>query len=501
MFFNRYVSFIIRDCINKNVNDMKLSCILVFIIVFCMPLKSISLDTTFISYPKNMRLKINNRHQYHQTFVMKLFMAEAPFEGKYKRDDRGDSKLFLNCEQTLDIIKKLDILTLEMPKIVYLVGWQYNGHDSKYPAFFEANPMIKRSQDDNALESLRWLMNEAQKYHTTVSLHINMFDAYQDSPLWQTYLDNNIIAREKDGSIRWGEWGAPISYAQEWKLGFTQKRIDRLCEILPVQASGTIHIDAFHTWPPIPYQEADGTWKVNLEKKVISPFLDYTIEDEEKAQCDIMRYWDSKGVDVTCEGVHFLRNSPLEGYQPMAYWFGGDSYWKWPAKFYCGGMDNSDWGKLFGTNANVEDIFRKNAEGFVKFTSEFCQKTLIWYFLNQLERVYSLEGGNYQSVQFSKGVRTELKNGVFKLMQDECVLVDQKDVLLPALWREDGALIAYSEYGYKEKCWSLPRTLNKSKTVTLYKVDKSGQLKIGTTTVRNQKITLSLNPGEMVVII
>jgi hypothetical protein len=37
-----------------------------------------------------------------------------------------------------------------------------------------------------------------------------------------------------------------ISYAQEWKLGYAQKRIDALLRMLPeLKEAGTIHIDAF----------------------------------------------------------------------------------------------------------------------------------------------------------------------------------------------------------------------------------------------------------------
>ena len=39
------------------------------------------------------------------------------------------------------------------------------------------------SRDATAEESLRWLMREARKYNCLVALHINMFDAYEDSPL------------------------------------------------------------------------------------------------------------------------------------------------------------------------------------------------------------------------------------------------------------------------------------------------------------------------------
>jgi len=63
------------------------------------------------------------------------------------------------------------------------------------------NPRLKRQQDANALQSLRWLIREARKFHTTVSLHINMVDAYKQSPLWDEYVAKDCFARDSDGKL------------------------------------------------------------------------------------------------------------------------------------------------------------------------------------------------------------------------------------------------------------------------------------------------------------
>ena len=60
----------------------------------------------------------------------------------------------------------------------------------------EVNHRLKRPQDATAPESLKWLMREVRKHHTAVSLHINALDAYEDSPLWQEYLEKDIIAKD-----------------------------------------------------------------------------------------------------------------------------------------------------------------------------------------------------------------------------------------------------------------------------------------------------------------
>jgi hypothetical protein len=456
-------------------------------------------DTTFIHHVAVK--KIPQKHAYHQTLTYKLLLAESGFDGPFKRRDNGKNTVHLNAEQTLQVIASVDNLTLGIPKILYLVGWQYNGHDSKYPAFFEGNPAFKRAQDTDALESIRWLMREAKQYHTTVSLHINLFDAYEDSPLWETYVRNNIIARRKDGSLLGGEWGYPISYAQEWKTGFLQKRIDSLCAILPIQEAGTIHVDAFHTWPPLPVQQPDGSWKVDLEQKTTSPFLPFTPADETAAQEKIYTYFAAKGIDLTSEGADFLRLQAFEQYQSMAWWYEGlENYLKWPASVYCGGEDRSEWGKLFGTSMHIEQEAKKDPATLKAIKGEFSLKTLIWYYLNQHDRQYLVNSPDSKSVQFSGGLKTELKAGKFQLTEGGKTLVDGNDVLVPANWMAGKNMVAYSSKGYTSHSWSLPDAFRKARKAGLYRVTMKGNESIGTTNIKNGKLTLSLLKDDMILI-
>lgn len=459
---------------------------------------AIQMDTTFLSYPKELPAHVSHRHAYHQTLTMKLFMSQALFDGKFKRRDNGESTVELTCEQTLEVIKKIDNLTLGMPKIIYLVGWQYNGHDSKYPAWFEGNERLKRPCDNNMLESIQWLMEAAKAYNTTISLHINMFDAYEDSPLWDLYTANDIIARHKDGSLLGGEWGYPISYAQEWEKGFTQQRIDSLCQLLPIEKAGTIHIDAFHTWPPIPVIKEDGTFGAILDKQPTSPYLNFTIEDETETQHKIFKYWASKGIDVTSEGVDFLRQTSFEGYQPMSWWFGGlNNYLRWPASYYCGGADNSEWGKLFGSSIHGEGLIREDAENLTGFKEEFCTKTLIWYYLNRLERHYILQENDYKAVQFSQDVRTSLSKEGYMLKKGDISFVENQNICMPALWLDTPSLIAYSKQGYKNKTWILPEEWKNFHKADIYEVTLTGKIKKRTEKIRSGKLTLSVKEDEM----
>ncbi|MFD2202634.1 endo-alpha-N-acetylgalactosaminidase family protein [Shivajiella indica] len=462
-------------------------------------------DTIFAEKIKLKKI-INWSHAYHQTLTMKISLAGDAYTGNQKRYDVGPGEVKLNCEQALDVIRRVDNITLGIPKIIYLVGWQYNGHDSKYPAWFEGNERIKRPQDANALESLKWLMNEARNYNTTVSLHINMSDAYEDSPLWNVYLQNDIISKNKDGSLRLGRWGYPISYAQEWETGFAQKRIDSLCNLLPLKEAGTVHIDAFYTDSPFFQQEP------------ISPYLNFTIDDEAEAQRKIFIYWDSKGIDVTSEHIFLSREkfyefnfvpnwrrAAFEGYQPMAwhlYQTSPELYMRWPASYYSGGVEfNSDYGKLFGTSMHGQKIISQDAKVLPGFSSQFFSNTAIWYFLNRLDRLYYVKGDNYQLVQFSDNVRTFLSEEKYIVTKGDMILMEDTNVFVPALWLEKASIVAYSLDGYQDREWLLPDNWKKIDKVNIYKITMEGNelIEKGRET-KNGRLRLSLEKDMAVLI-
>ena len=62
----------------------------------------------------------------------------------------------------MEVAKRIYTLTLGLPKIAYLVGWQYSGHDSNYPSWDVVNERLKRPEDATALDSLKWLIEETK---------------------------------------------------------------------------------------------------------------------------------------------------------------------------------------------------------------------------------------------------------------------------------------------------------------------------------------------------
>lgn len=405
-------------------------------------------------------------HKYDQSLVMKIFLAEKADEG------RG-CKVYLTFEQALGVIERLDRITCGAPKIVYLVGWQYNGHDSKYPAWGEVNHRLKRAQDATALDSLKWLMREGRRHHTTVSLHINAFDATEDSPLWQEYLEKHIIAKDKQGhplkgEVFGGQQSYQLSYAREWETGCAKRRIDGLFKMLPeLKDAHTIHVDAFHNYPPIPHaypkdRYPDRDYSFNG----ISPFLGYTAEQECAAQRKTFRYFRDYGLDVTSEGSTFLRSDAFVGLQPMA-WDYQPPASGIPPKLYC------------GTRMRAEPEIKTDPEKLPGLLDQFSLKA---------------------APQIWANAWRETDDKIQPQAHDWQGVLRGNDCCLPLVWKKYPTLLAYSRNGCKGKTWTLPADWKGVKKALLSNITVESITSAGTITVNDGDITLSLTAGQAVII-
>lgn len=452
---------------------------------------------------------ITPRHDYSQTYVTKLFLSQAEFDrdllGLYKMRDNGKQTVYMTFEQALEAIKGMDAITLGLPKIVYLVGWQYNGHDSKYPAFFEGDEALKRPGDADALESMRWLMGEAKAFNTAVSLHINMFDCYDDSPLFDEYVRADVLAKDKDGKLITGDWGYKISYTAEWEKGLTQRRLDSLCRILPVADAGTLHIDAFHNTVPTPRWNGEDWSDIELVAP-ISPWHGYTEVDDVTTQQNIVKYLDAKGIDVTIEGVGEgdYASSAFDGYIPMYWHYGHLGHQLSLAPSQATGVNYSGRLRCFGYHLNGEQLFRNAASvgaALDEFKGAFCKSTLIALYLNNFERKAMISDEDDNSIGlFADGISTMWKDDYLHVSKDGNVLADRGDVFIPALWLGSGSVVAYSEDGYSERSWTLPEGVSLPRNAAAWTVTPGGLTEFTGLKVRGRTVTLSLAPDQMVVI-
>lgn len=434
-------------------------------------------------------------HQYHQSLNYKITCGTKPDNVVY------------NFEDALQIIKNNHDVTRGMKQIAYLVGWQYDGHDSKYPAFFEFNPRLKRAQDSDARDGYLWLVEEAKQYNAVVSVHINLCDAYDNSPLWDDYVRKDLLVREADGSLQkggiWdGEQSYRVSKTREWAAGETQKRIERFLDLLPIAEAHTVHIDAFFPKP--------------------SPYHGVTMEDEIKTIQEIIRYWHSLGVDVT--GELFIHE--YAGLLPMAWNFNGDeaTRLKYPASVLCGGgpgwnarhckdAEQVAWVGVFTApeaGCLYDEAWGHSGVGHAglgrdtdqfdnqQFTETFFLNTVVWALMNQRSIIQHVHTPESYEVHFSGDLLSKVRTAdrYHTVTDAGRLIVDGTDTFVPVTWQEKEC-IAFSKNGC-EKTWQLPPEwagVSKVAVTPLYPI---GSGSITETAVVDGKLTLNLAAGQAV---
>ena len=440
---------------------------------------------------------------YHQTLVLKLFlgMEGEPVE-RLANDPtfRKGHEVFCTFEEALEVIRKTDNLTRGIPKIIYLVGWQKGGHDHGYPAWSEVNPRLKRKQDATALDSLRWLIREGRKFNTTVSLHLNMVDAYQQSPLWDEYVAKDCFAKDEGGKLLVagiqvkGEDMYNVVYPKEWEAGLAQRRIDALIKMIPeLKAGHTIHIDVF-------IANRDGgkpisPWHAKPENGGLTP------EKYVETQRKIFHYWRDRGFDVSGEGTGWAHppGEHFVGLQPMSWWYSWNPM-KIPECLGARGRTDrgGDGDFRFGSSMHGEEIWKEDKDTMPGFLGMFCRTTLPWYYLGKFQRV-KFEN---DALFYTDGVVARNESGKRIIRKGDFILREDDNLFVPALWTENKELIAYSRDGYASKSWQLPNDWGNVKSVDVYRITLDGCVPLKKDVrVTGSKLSLSVGKDEAVSVV
>lgn len=312
-------------------------------------------------------------------------------------------------------------------------------------------------------------MREGRKHHTTVSLHINALDAYEDSPLWSEYLQKDIIAKGKRGAplkgIVWnGLQSYPLSYAREWETGCAKQRIDGLLRMLPqLREAHTIHIDAFHTYPPMPPAAPEDR---DPDFKGISPFLGYGPERECAAQRKTLRYFRDYGLDVTSEHSSGGRLEPFVGLQPMA-WVYEPPAPEIPPSLYC------------GTTMKAESEIGADPKKLPGLLDQFCLKAAPEIWANAWREAHANRPPS---------------------AADWHQILQGNDCCVPLVWKKEPTLLLYSREGYARKTWRLPPDWEQVQDVRVVKVAVDEIAPGGAAEVKEGELALSLAAGEAEVV-
>ena len=182
------------------------------------------------------RLYAGVRQPYREVVVYKIMVARE-----------GEPSAAFTFAEILELVRTIHEISGGLPQVCYLVGWQYDGHDTGYPSLAMVNAKC------GGREALVKLIRRARAYNCTISLHINYDSCYAIHPEWR----EDTVSRDGPGRpFVWyskPQWGGrkvySMNHTEDVESGFARDRLARLLRMLPLQ--GTIHLDAFR-----PYGEA-----------------------------------------------------------------------------------------------------------------------------------------------------------------------------------------------------------------------------------------------------
>lgn len=432
-------------------------------------------------------------YDYTQCMMMKLGMA-------YPEKGENKSHVLMTFEQALDAIKKIDHITQGITKIYYLVGWQYLGHDDKYPDFFEVNSALKRPQDKTARDSFIWLYENAKKYHSVVSVHINFNDAYDNAPSFHNFVDAGALIRKKNGKIHAIEkYNGRACYKTDhkayWESALFEKQFDKLLETLPFLTDAkTVHVDNFQCY------------------KNYAPYV--SIKEMQEGRKKIIAYVREKGIDITSEFTYKetedLKNRPIFGLPrehhksapmdtlgiiPASWWcyrMTRKELIETPPQLYSGGIfRNKRYRNYLYGNMHGEDVVNmKNKNWTSDFLHDFAKVQVPYHFLCRHKRLAIKGYGINERCEFSDGIISYNKGG--KIIQNGNIMKDGDNLLLPFVHR-DNCYFAYSKNG-DDRVWKLQNTANAK--AKLYRITEKGNEWIKDAEIKNGRIKLKLNKGE-----
>jgi len=151
-------------------------------------------EVSWIDGAKLLREKVDavpNPYYENKTFV-RAFLAR-----------KGSTAENLSFRDELERIRQFAAQTDSAACIIYLLGWQYTGHDSGYPSVDKVNESL------GGYKELVNLISEAKKLHVNVSFYDNYDDSYPTHPGW----DPDVICRDPQGNLMLGgAWDGEQSY-------------------------------------------------------------------------------------------------------------------------------------------------------------------------------------------------------------------------------------------------------------------------------------------------
>jgi hypothetical protein len=357
--------------------------------------------------------------------------------------------------ETLEIVRSVAKVTGNARQRVTLVGWQFMGHDTGYPALNQVNERV------GGLAELQKLVKDAAKYNASIEYHINLDDAYPDSPLF----DPSVLQFNREGKpYVWSHQfeGSPpdyrISLTKQFRSGYFQRRVTAFLDMVPV--SEGIRLDTFR----------------NCDIS-LGPGEDIGIVSETVYGAKILDWFTERGIAPLTEGPVDAYYGKLEGVQHRFAISDPFHLLMMQGKIYGGGKSDGV-GKALGWSMNLGyEVREANAINvhFERYTEEeiadmyylgnltqsyLTRKTLIWLGTEKVGEKQEQKDGktvtipvNNYIARFSDGTVSTVKDdGYWTVVDHDFKSVDGQRRVIPI---DDKEIVLYAADGGPFE-WTLP---------------------------------------------
>jgi len=287
-----------------------------------------------------------------------------------KEPPGGYAPIITSFAETLEIVRAVAKVTGNAKQRVVLVGWQFTGHDTGYPALNQVN---ERAGGPGAL---RKLVQDAAQYNANIEYHINVDDAYPDHPLF----DPSVLQFNREGKpYVWSqqfEGGPPdyrISNTKQFRSGYFQRRLQLFLDTVPV--SEGIRLDTFRT--------------CDIS---VGPGEDIGIVSETVYGGKILDWFTGHGIVPMTEGPVDAYYGKLEAVQHRFAISDPFQLMMMQGKLYGGGKYQEGVGQALGWSMNLGYAFREtNAIGGLHLDKYSEAEIADMYYLGNLTQSYLLK--------------------------------------------------------------------------------------------------------------
>jgi hypothetical protein len=272
--------------------------------------------------------------------------------------------------ETLEIVRAVAKVTGNAKQRVTLVGWQFTGHDTGYPALNQVNERA------GGAAALRKLVKDAAEYNANIEYHINLNDAYPASPLF----DPSVLQFNREGKpYVWSyqfDGGPPdyrISNTKQFRSGYFQRRVQSFLDTVPV--SEGIRLDTFR----------------NCDISV-GPGEDIGIVSETVYGGKILDWFTERGIVPLTEGPVDAYYGKSEGVQHRFVISDPFHLMMMQGKLYGGGKFQEGVGQALGWSMNLGYSVRETTElGGMHLTKYTEAEIADMYYLGNLTQSYLLK--------------------------------------------------------------------------------------------------------------